>query len=225
MNTKPCKACKTPIDKEAKICPHCRTKQGMSLLRKIGLAILMFLFIRFALNQAATTEQTKPSTPDPTVIDHSLQYKRPDPSSQWALQTTQDTMTGKPQKIARLVSTNTLSLEFPYQGENKARLMVRQHPSHGTDVMVSVDKGQMICNTTRCSALIKFDDQKPILFMGSEPSDLSSTAMFITDSRRFIELAKKSTKILIQIDFYKNGLQTLEFEPDAPLEWTAQAKK
>jgi len=225
MNTKPCKACKTPIDKDAKICPHCRTKQGMSLIKKVGLAILVFLLIRFALSQLATTEKAKPSTPDPSVIDHSLQYKRPDPSSQWELETVQDAMTGKQKKIARLVSTNTLSLEFPYQGDNKARLMVRQHPSYGTDVMVSVDKGQMICNTSRCSAFIKFDDQKPILFSGSEPSDLSSKAMFINDSKRFIEMAKKSTKILIQIDFYKNGLQTLEFEPNAPLEWPTQAKK
>jgi len=45
MTDKQCKACKMSIDAEAKICPHCRTRQGLGLGKKIGIVFLVLIAI------------------------------------------------------------------------------------------------------------------------------------------------------------------------------------
>lgn len=60
---KECKSCKTIIHKDASICPHCRSKQGMGNLSKIIIAAL-FLFIGLPLlfGSCATDEPKKART-------------------------------------------------------------------------------------------------------------------------------------------------------------------
>lgn len=45
MEEKKCKYCAMMIPKEAKICPHCRKKQGMSLLVKFALGFIGFILL------------------------------------------------------------------------------------------------------------------------------------------------------------------------------------
>jgi len=221
MTQKTCKNCKSSIDAEATICPNCRSKQGAGWFKKLALIFFALIFFSYISNRmsGSSAPVTKTNTPDPTVVDHSLAYKTPDPSSDWSLHDSLDPMTGSTQKSMHLVSRNSLSLDFPYQGENKARLTVRQHPRHGLDVIFRVEKGQMLCNSSRCSVLVRFDDNKPIIFSGTESSDNSSRLIFINDTKRFIDQAKKATQILIQVDFFQNGVQMLEFESKDPLPW------
>jgi hypothetical protein len=45
MTEKKCKYCAMIIPKEAKICPHCRKRQGWTLPAKLGLGIIIFIVI------------------------------------------------------------------------------------------------------------------------------------------------------------------------------------
>lgn len=141
-------------------------------------------------------------------------------ASAWTYQVEIDKMTNKKTSYALVQSTNSLDLGFPYKGRNMGLLTVRQHPQYGLDVIFSVDKGQLTCNSySSCEVLVKFDDGKPMRFAGTEPADNSSDAIFIDNKKRFIDAAKKAKKILVQVQFFKQGTHVLEFDAPGSLVW------
>jgi hypothetical protein len=141
-------------------------------------------------------------------------------AGQWSYQQETDKMSGKTARYAQLESENSLSLDFPYQGRNKGTLTVRHHPKYGLDVYVGVEKGQMLCRVyDGCTVVVRFDDSKPQRFSAVPPADHSSDSMFIENASRFITAAKKSKRILVQVQFFQNGDQVLEFTSAAPLAW------
>lgn len=142
----------------------------------------------------------------------------------WKYSEELDQMTSKATKHATLASTNSLSLGFPYRGENYGVLQIRQHPKYGLDVIVSVQKGQVLCRSyDGCSVSVRFDDQAPVVFSGVGPADHGSTSVFLRPELRFISLAKKAKRVLVQLSFYQSGEQVLSFETGTPLVWGAAA--
>jgi len=137
----------------------------------------------------------------------------------WEYQTSKDEMTGKEARYAIVESANQLSLKFPYAGQQHAQLSVRQHPKHGTDVILSIKKGQMLCSSYACDVAVKFDDKPPVNFGGTGPADHSSTMIFLRNASKFIAEARKAKKILVQANFFQNGAPVLEFDTAAPLLW------
>jgi hypothetical protein len=137
----------------------------------------------------------------------------------WNYETSVDKMTDKKSVFARTTSDNSLSFEFPYQGPNRGYLIVRQHPQYGLDVLIKIDKGQMLCSSYDCKVSIKFDDGPPVRFNGTGPADSSSETIFIQGAAKFIASAKKAKKILVQFNAYHNGSPVLEFSTPQPLDW------
>ena len=144
----------------------------------------------------------------------------------WRYSEEVDKMTGGREKWAQIESNNTLALQFPYAGPNYGRIYVRQHPRHGLDVFVSVDKGQILCPSyDGCSVMVRFDENKPITFKASGSSDRDPRFVFLRSESRFIADAKKAKSILVQLEMYRGGSQLLEFHSSSPLQWAAGAKK
>lgn len=142
----------------------------------------------------------------------------------WQYQHETDKMTGKEARHALAESNNTLSLAFPYSGRNHGNLQVRQHPKYGLDVIVYVDKGQLLCRShdDSCAVMIKFDDAQPIHFSGTPSADHDSKVIFLRDARRFINRAQKAKRILVQVSVFQNGDQILEFHSSNPLQWDSK---
>lgn len=141
--------------------------------------------------------------------------------AEWRYSENEDQMSGKRITHAQLESNNSLKLEFPYAGTNYGRIYVRQHPKHGRNVLVTIDKGQILCNSYQgCSASIRFDDKPPMKFSASESGDHDSKVIFLNDAKRFIDAASKAKKVLVQVTIYQSGDQVLEFYSAAPLSWT-----
>lgn len=144
----------------------------------------------------------------------------------WSYNEDQDKMTGKAKKTAVTTSDNSLSLGFPYSGTNYAQLIVRQHPQYGTDVILSIDKGQFLCSTYQgCPIQVRFDDAPPVKFNGAPSADHDSTYIFFKNSKSFITKAKKSKRILIQANIYKSGAPILEFSTNESLKWDTSTPK
>lgn len=146
-------------------------------------------------------------------------------AGEWKFTTDTDRMTSKVTSTAQLSSENSLDLSFPYKGRNMGRLTVRQHPRYGLQVILDVEKGQVLCNSFNgCPVLIRFDDKPPHTFNGGESADNNPTIVFILDAKAFIAQASKAHQILVQVNFFQNGAQTLEFRPTRPLAWPATKK-
>ena len=141
-------------------------------------------------------------------------------AADWEYESTTDQMTSKKSLRADVRSDNVLKMGFPYnKGGNRGTLTIRQHPTYGLDVMVSIDHGQMSCHSfSSCSVSVRFDDDKPVQYSGTEPSDNSSTTIFIKGAG-FIARAKKAKRILVQFTSYQNGSPVLEFSTPTALVW------
>lgn len=138
----------------------------------------------------------------------------------WQYLAQEDKMTGKPSKRAYLESNNTLALDFPYNGRNHGILQVRKDPKHGTNVLVRVEKGQILCRSYEpCTISVRFDSAQPVRFSGVGSGDHDSKIVFFNSEPKFIAAAKKAKKILIQLTMYQAGEQVLEFQSSKPLEW------
>jgi hypothetical protein len=138
----------------------------------------------------------------------------------WEHATRTDKMTSKTVYFAGITSSNSLSLGFPYSGANYGQLTIRKRTSDGTTVTLKVDKGQIQCSSySGCPIHVRFDDAPLVKFSGTEPADNSSDAVFFNNEKRFIELASKAKRILVQVNMFKNGSQILEFQTSKPLEW------
>lgn len=147
-------------------------------------------------------------------------------ASLWEYTENVDRMSGKKSRTAVAESDNSLSLAFPYQGQNKGQIVIRQHPQYGLDVIFKIDKGQLMCRTYEpCRINVKFGDAKPITFNGTGAADHDSTVAFLSSPQRFIESAQKTQNILVQFTVYNGGTNILEFSFPAPLKWTDKAPK
>lgn len=143
----------------------------------------------------------------------------------WSYSEDVDKMTGKTARYAIARSSNSLSLSFPYAGANYGQLQVRQHPKYGLDVIVFVDKGQLLCGFDGCSVSVRFDDAAPMRFRGNGPADHDSKVLFLSPASKFIASAKKAKRVLVQLNIYQGGEQVLEFGTPTPLVWGSPAGK
>ncbi|MBK6999039.1 MAG: hypothetical protein IPH35_03365 [Rhodoferax sp.] len=145
-------------------------------------------------------------------------------ASSWSYSKEVDEMADKLITYARLGSDNSLNLPFPYSGTNHGELMVRKHPKYGISVIVSIDKGQLLCPSyTGCSVQVRFGDAPPVSFQASPPADGRSDHVFLQGQQRFIAQAKKVRKIMVQMNIYQAGAPVLEFNSPDPLVWGTKA--
>jgi hypothetical protein len=136
----------------------------------------------------------------------------------WNYRTYRDDLTGKLIESAEVRSTNTVNFDFPYQGPQRAMLMLRRHPQYGLDVILFVERGQFLCSIDDCLVSAVFDDGSVELFTALEPADHSTTSLFIRYETRFIERLRRSEKARISASFFQQGAPTFEFNV-GNLEW------
>lgn len=131
----------------------------------------------------------------------------------WNYSVSEDEMTGKKTYIARVLSEEEYELDFPYQGGTWGRLMLRHHPRHGTDVMISINSGQLHCGSFRgCKILVRFDDGEPVKFSASPPADYSHDTLFITPAAKFIKAVKTASKVRVELPFFQQGSRMFTFQ-------------
>ena len=151
------------------------------------------------------------STPSPSSRpENSTPQEKLEAASQWTYSTDEDSM-GRERSTAYVKSTNTLSLNFPYQGSQNGTLIVRKSPQKGTNVYFSIEKGQFLCRIDECTVNVRFDTRPIQQFSASEPSDHSTTVLFIANEARFLSQMRKAKMVRIEATVYQGGSQTLEF--------------
>lgn len=130
----------------------------------------------------------------------------------WDISETEDKMTGKKTVYASVDSTNTASFGWPYQGKTRAWLMVRRHPRHGQDVMFGIERGQLVCGSSGCSVLVRFDDHQPIKFGAVGPEDNDSKMLFLTNDKKFVAELRKAKRVRVSATVYQEGQPMFEFD-------------
>jgi hypothetical protein len=131
----------------------------------------------------------------------------------WNYQSEEDPMTGKKTHTAAILSRNKVSFSFPYQGEQHGTLIVRNHPTHGRDVIFRVERGQTLCRSYEdCTIRIRFDEGSPVNWRGIGPSDNSNEMIFLRNQADFRNRIQRARMVRIEVPFFQQGNHVFEFE-------------
>lgn len=132
---------------------------------------------------------------------------------QWAYRSSEDPMTGKPWTTAEVTSSNTHEFDRPYSQPQHATLTIRKHPQHGSDVILSIERGQLLCRSySGCRVLVRFDNDKPRTYQATGPSDNSTTLLFILGYADFVRRMGSADLVRIQAEVYQVGSPAWEFD-------------
>lgn len=133
------------------------------------------------------------------------------PQPQWNYSAINDSISKSPGRQASIASTNGFALSSPYAGLQHALLTVREHPRFGKDVIVQIERGQLLCGVSGCSVPVRFDDGGTQRFHAAESADNDSKVLFLTDYGKFMRELSKAKVVRIEPTFYQHGNITLEF--------------
>jgi len=160
--------------------------------------------------------RVQPGTINQAAIDDLLA------NQPWSYSSSKDDISSRNIISAATTSTNSVNFSPPYDGGSTLQIYVRNHPRSGVDVILSVSRGQIVCDVSDgCPIMAAFDGGKPQRFTGRVPSDYSSSALFVSPSGRFIDNLRRSSRAVIEVGFYQEGQQQFTFNTKN-LHWPPQ---
>jgi hypothetical protein len=211
-----CKECAAQISSQASACPQCGAKPPGRTTPVAWLALVAVLVGAYALATRSTSYASLEPSPSGSVA-----AARSTTPPGWTYRARLDPMTSQQVKFAAVDSANSLHLAFPYQGDNYGRLTVRVSAKHDPEVLLQIDKGQLLCRRWEysCDVQVRFDDRPPLKFRGQGPSDGSSETAFLNHAQSFVTEARRAKRIRVSVEVFKEGSQVLDFGPLDPLQW------
>lgn len=178
----------------------------------VGFFVLLII-IALCLDDNASTNPSSQSTD--SIPTQAESPKGKSLTSSWEYNSSTDPMTDEVTKIATICSDNSHQFAFPYEGGSYLSLSIRQKGQH-KNVYIRISKGQFISNISGGSIIVRFDDEQPVTFATSLPSDYSSDLLFIQNTNTFIRKCQTARRIKIQTEFYQEGSRVFEFFTEIP---------
>lgn len=192
-------------------------------MKKIILTIVGVSFLVLCINMcnSITTSSGTYLDSDTAVIDTAL-YGNTSievEKKTWSLQTKQDEMDDSKSYWYSLQSDNYANFDFPYEGDSYLTITVRWMKKYGYDVLLEITDGQMVGDEYNGTnyVRVRFDGGKVQKFYYNEPNDGSSNLVFLRNAQKFIEKCKNAKDIIIEQEFYQEGVHQFKFHVDEPL--------
>jgi hypothetical protein len=156
---------------------------------------------------------------DMNVTAESPPQSADEASSPWSYSEDEDKVRGGTTYYARTTSTNSIAQSFPYDSDTTMSLLVRKSPAYGTDVILTISSGQMMCPSyDGCSGTVRFDSGPAERVSFNGPADNSSDTVFVVGPKQFIAKLKKAKKVTIEKTLYEAGNPQFEFDVQG-LKW------
>jgi len=129
----------------------------------------------------------------------------------WSYSEDEDKITSKKTYIAHLVSPTELNFDFPYR-DAYPMLTIRKKRGE-TDVIIRVSEGQFkVSSMDGTKIKARFDKEVAETYSCSGASDGSSEVIFINNVTRFVKNLKAHKKLIIEAEFYSEGLKQIEYD-------------
>lgn len=130
--------------------------------------------------------------------------------AQWDYHSKTDEMTNGKRYFAAVVSTNKQHLSFPYQGGTFARISLRQESEGSQRVVLSINRGQLLCGQD-CQIRVRFDDGDIQTLDMVGPDDGSVHSIFVEDETSFIDKLQAAKRIRVEALFFQQGNKVFDF--------------
>lgn len=141
------------------------------------------------------------------------------PTDQWSYTTDVDKVRGGTTYYATTTSTNNIFQSPPYDSQTTMDLTLRKSPAFGTDVILTISSGQMMCSSyDGCDGTVRFDDGRAQKIGFNGPADNSSEVVFVVGAKSFIAKLKKAKKVVIEKTLFQAGNPQFEFDVSG-LKW------
>ncbi|MFO3704410.1 hypothetical protein ACI6Q5_05360 [Xanthomonas codiaei] len=148
-----------------------------------------------------------------TDLEKQLHAEQNPVGLQWRYRMNTDEMSGNATRSASVDSTNSFEFDFPYTGRQHATLQLRRHPRWGSDVILSIERGQILCSSySECPVRVRFDDSPAKVYHGTEPADNSSDTVFIPGYDGFVKKLSTAKRVRIEVNVYQQGAVMAEFD-------------
>ena len=129
----------------------------------------------------------------------------------WRYTTDTDEIRGTTTKIACKDATNMVELLPPY--ESQTPQMCIRSGGLGNDVWVSILEGQIVCRSyMNCRIPVRIGSGKMRLFEGGEPTDGTSSMVFLTPAASLRTAARAGETVIVEIPIYRGGNQQITFD-------------
>jgi hypothetical protein len=192
---------------------HSSTSSGL-IVAMIAAMIVVVGIISFAIVNSLRP-QPAALPPGAVTADSVLaRATRRLPAPNWEYTTKEDEMMSKPTKFAHAVSKNSFVLSSPYGGVQNGTLWIRNSPRFGQDVYVAIERGQIILPHNSERIRVRFDNNDPVWYEASHPTDHSSTIVFLQGYNSFVKRLAKSVRIRIELNLYEHGTEVLDFNTE-----------
>lgn len=216
MAIKPCEECGGPVSDKAESCPMCEVKKTNknSIISWVFVVILIFGGGWWFINILSSGAISGKAEPAPQIMNQGKVEES------WIYKNAKDEMRGQEAKFATTVSTNSVDFDFPYNGGSKLILTLRKSGNE-TDVMVTVSKGQILCEIRGCETAFKFDTGAVQTITMTEPDNHASDVLFVMHDKtedKIINHLKTSKKLIIEVPFYQEGKKQFTFDVSS-LKW------
>ena len=120
---------------------------------------------------------------------------------------------GEKSVMARIISTNKVNFEFPYNGGSLGSITFRKK-GNDLSAMFIITKGQIDFDYDGTYARIKFDDESPIKWEISQSASSNSEIAFFENEKKLLDKFKKSKKVVVEIGFYQSGNSQFTFNTE-----------
>ena len=164
---------------------------------------------RHASNQSTATTSSGPAESSTNT------------ATSWDYSQFEDEMGGGKVYTASIKSKNTINLDFPYNGEQHGSLILREHPSHGNDVILKIERGQLLDSEYNDPVVVRFDSDKPLTFSSAGASDHSTETLFLGGNAfsAFSSRLQTAKAVRIQAPIFQGGNRVFIFDVQG-FQWT-----
>lgn len=184
-------------------------------MKKILYAIGALLVFGFIVSKCGDSEETKVSGSASSDTTKASTEQAPAKKENWSYSEDVDKMTSTKKQYAECTSTNRVEFEFPYnQDGGSSFVLLIRHDKAGSDVMLTVSKGQFITGVGDETIRMKFDNEEPIQVGISGSSSGSADVLFLSPVNKIINKLKKAKKVIIEPEFFQVGYKQVEFDTE-----------
>lgn len=130
---------------------------------------------------------------------------------EWAYEEHIDKMTSRSIYLTQVVSSTVLDFQFPYDGGSSAYLTIRNKDGLNK-AYIEVSNGQFLIHSSAKMWKVRFDKNDVDYYLFNPASSGNSKIAFISRPYEFIPKVKKHKKLIIEAEFYQDGLRQMEFD-------------
>lgn len=130
----------------------------------------------------------------------------------WVYETPENEM-GEKTEMARIMSSNVIEFEFPYNGGSMGSVTFRKK-GNNLSAMFVITKGQIDFDYDGTYARIKFDDEAPVKWQVSQSATSDSEVAFFENEKKLLEKFKKAKKVVVELPFYQSGNSQFTFNTE-----------